>query len=77
MTLRDRIEEARRAQQVHEQKHDVQLEISGDGMECDACGKPLWGGPLQHLPHDVAGCSAIWVDQEADVSDHLRHSKKV
>ena len=39
MTLRDRIEAARRAQQENEQKHDVQLEIVATaGPRCPHCG---------------------------------------
>lgn len=42
MTLRDRIEAARQAQQRHEQMHDVQLEVPG------------WesSNPRRHQAHD-------------------------
>jgi len=37
MTIRELIERAQRAQQKHEQKHDVQLAM----QDCPICFKPL------------------------------------
>lgn len=42
MTLHERIEQARQAQQAHEQRHDVQQEIPGWLDDMHTAGIPPW-----------------------------------
>jgi hypothetical protein len=49
MTLRDRIERARQAQQENEQKHNVQLEIPKPRLPLFDSGNPELGKEISEL----------------------------